>query len=1287
MALYGTKTYGTAVYVGPPPPSTFYQEPTYGVYIGGIATSVHEAHTAHGVDEPVGTVTLVLSLPLPAHVVEGAVCEVIVDNGDRSARIFQGALRMHDRRFSDDGAEVTITADGWGYLLAFKGEDDVAFSGGAPLTPISIYSAPLHVGDETLAHYADDAPNGTTVTITGISSERSNFVTIAGRHHGSNSTKNDDELDMVTSSRIEIWQGGHSRGSAPLPVSDEKWVENEPDDEDPEPQIDFTLDAEWENFSVVVPVKVLAEGTCDVKFVSGTISDGQRDEFEVKQVTALMAVPINPHEVVRGLARQRGFMGGLGPSYAGELFVDVAGEEIFIGGNGYVDDGQIRIEKDESWLDRCTELSTLFGYRSFDCPDGKFRTRKYRGLPDKKPSTDFTEGVDAFDIGYVRDTRPILTYIEVTGASGTDSFGQPFAYRSVADVIPAHPLIPNPPGVAFTQISSEYLVSNDLCEQVREIAEIDFGDVYQEYSWSSYCHPWVHPGMVATLTFPTMGIIDTDVWIKSVSTDISDDGIWSTYTGWIGSGIPLPGDDDCIRVPLRLGGGTVSRLYLTGDAPTWHPTVLRGSWNDGGGGEEGSLEISPTPDLHRSTVSETSSDPNWDVLLFRGTSAPLTKSQTIQGWIRFGANVSGLAESANMRGRYHCYVTEGDTNVVRGTLLDAHEELIDWPISGKGVETARLAITPVAALAGDRIVLESGYRARNTVTSARWGRLHYGGRDLGDAKHLSGEKGSAWVEFSDLLAPGGYRHGRIVHVGDTAIPSYADPSPDGTVHSATFQLGEDFTSIAVHGLIHGSNSFLLQNQHADSVPSKVECWQAGTLIGEAQLPLLAEGGTSRDYDDDDRWWTAFQLPITGSFEAGQVEVRFVAGTDASKDPPSVDEFEIKTVSMEICGMRLPSLPDVPTIPIIPPRTPIPFGVTLLAYAPSAVVLDADTSDATYPSQFQIGGNLTIPAGTRFIRASALVSGLMIGTEDTPQLYIESYARPQMGVEWVERDSSTTRPWFETGMSRPRLGSGTRSVELTWEYSTDVDVPNQHFKVVTNTPAQSSSSTYTLGNMKIEAFGTLATPPYVHVPISPVADSPLYSNRWTWYGGGDPTTVRFANNDLWFLDDASARDTSRKIIDYTKSWQLQGRIRIYDTATRLQVGLGSTPSSMQYLMELDGATGSFRMRVPNTTGSGGGVFTAWIPLTTPAWSSANLYEWFINFKASTGLVTAKIGRNTIAANGSDAVAGPLPRGKPVGSLYTCFNCFKTGADGLESGVLYSTVGPVIDVTLDAATFLP
>ncbi|MFH9731873.1 hypothetical protein [Streptomyces sp. NPDC017260] len=112
------------------------------------------------------------------------------------------------------------------------------------------------------------------------------------------------------------------------------------------------------------------------------------------------------------------------------------------------------------------------------------------------------------------------------------------------------------------------------------------------------------------------------------------------------------------------------------------------------------------------------------------------------------------ASAALMVGRTHIYVTAGDTDTVRGTLLNNHTGTTALPTTAAGVGTSAVALTPVNLQAGDRIVVEVGFQAQNTVETSYNGTLHYGATGTTDlvAGATAVATNPGWVEFSN--APG-----------------------------------------------------------------------------------------------------------------------------------------------------------------------------------------------------------------------------------------------------------------------------------------------------------------------------------------------------------------------------------------------------------------------------------------------------------------------------------------------------------------------------------------------------
>jgi hypothetical protein len=84
--------------------------------------------------------------------------------------------------------------------------------------------------------------------------------------------------------------------------------------------------------------------------------------------------------------------------------------------------------------------------------------------------------------------------------------------------------------------------------------------------------------------------------------------------------------------------------------------------------------------------------------------------------------------AADLFWHLHIYVTQGDSDTPRGTLLsDYIESTNEWSTSsGARALASAQTISSLAISAGDRIVVELGYAAKNSVTTSYTGTIRYG---------------------------------------------------------------------------------------------------------------------------------------------------------------------------------------------------------------------------------------------------------------------------------------------------------------------------------------------------------------------------------------------------------------------------------------------------------------------------------------------------------------------------------------------------------------------------------
>lgn len=138
------------------------------------------------------------------------------------------------------------------------------------------------------------------------------------------------------------------------------------------------------------------------------------------------------------------------------------------------------------------------------------------------------------------------------------------------------------------------------------------------------------------------------------------------------------------------------------------------------------------------------------------------------------------------------------------------------------------------------------------------------------------------------------------HIGDEYVGWYARPNPQGTDFRVPFTVVANYSSIAMYGLAHGTNSQLIGGGNTDLEVSRFEIWQNGEKVSEGTLPVLNEDYALRlPYGGSDRYWSRIVVPMSGSLEPGAAELRFIAG--------DTDDYEVKNLSMRTCGIGEPAV--------------------------------------------------------------------------------------------------------------------------------------------------------------------------------------------------------------------------------------------------------------------------------------------------------------------------------------------------------------------------------------------
>lgn len=193
-----------------------------------------------------------------------------------------------------------------------------------------------------------------------------------------------------------------------------------------------------------------------------------------------------------------------------------------------------------------------------------------------------------------------------------------------------------------------------------------------------------------------------------------------------------------------------TRLYIDPTAIPYTPATIRGAWDATGTPSTGKLTLVPTGSNTAITKTETVATNNYDILFGRWVSDGLVSNKTIAGTIALMMRVSEANLAANAFFHVHIYVTTGNSDTPRGTLLSDYIGATEFTTTNGGLGFTGVSLTSVAAQAGDRIVIEIGAQLQNTVTTSYNIVMSYGGAGTTDL--VSGNTTAAnpkWIQFSD----------------------------------------------------------------------------------------------------------------------------------------------------------------------------------------------------------------------------------------------------------------------------------------------------------------------------------------------------------------------------------------------------------------------------------------------------------------------------------------------------------------------------------------------------------
>jgi hypothetical protein len=131
------------------------------VRIGGEVVPAYEAHPRHGVNQPIGTVSLTIAAPRPEALRINAELEVIAGYPGAVATRFSGRIPADESAIDDRGAFVRVQGVGWASLLDYPEYSGLTIDGPVALKEAFrslclLRGVPSSLADETV--YPDGSP-------------------------------------------------------------------------------------------------------------------------------------------------------------------------------------------------------------------------------------------------------------------------------------------------------------------------------------------------------------------------------------------------------------------------------------------------------------------------------------------------------------------------------------------------------------------------------------------------------------------------------------------------------------------------------------------------------------------------------------------------------------------------------------------------------------------------------------------------------------------------------------------------------------------------------------------------------------------------------------------------------------------------------------------------------------------------------------------------------------------------------------------------------------------------
>lgn len=232
---------------------------------------------------------------------------------------------------------------------------------------------------------------------------------------------------------------------------------------------------------------------------------------------------------------------------------------IVLGGNDFVDDGDVVVQRRQKHLAWLQGTLGLFGYQIFERPQGDARIMRVGGLPSAATPWSITQGVDALKLDRTWSRYDRADYVDVTGARWTDADG-------IAVQIRSFPATVVEPDYVIASVRSDLLTTQALADLARNIVEINQGEPSDVQSYRTVGTPGIQPGDSVMVKGSGIDMPNAEPrWAMRVHHEFSERGFWTTVDCWAGAGVALGGGDDAITIPVATGP-----IHLGDETVPWY---------------------------------------------------------------------------------------------------------------------------------------------------------------------------------------------------------------------------------------------------------------------------------------------------------------------------------------------------------------------------------------------------------------------------------------------------------------------------------------------------------------------------------------------------------------------------------------------------------------------------------------------------------------------------------------------------------------------------------------------